>query len=58
MEQIIELIINNGMFVVLLGYFIYKDYKFNDDMRAVLGEVRETLSSLKEVVNVLSSFHK
>lgn len=47
MEQIVELIINNGMSVVLVGYFIFKDYKFNQSILAVLGEVKEVLAELK-----------
>lgn len=58
MEKIIELIISNGMSVVLVGYFIFKDYKFNENILGVLGEVREALASIKEVINVLSSYHK
>lgn len=58
MEKIVELIISNGMSVVLVGYFIFKDYKFNESILGVLGEVREALASIKEVINVLSSYHK
>lgn len=58
MEKIVELIISNGMSVVLVGYFIFKDYKFNENILGVLGEVREALASIKEVISVLSSYHK
>lgn len=47
MEQIINLIINNGMGVVLLGYFIYKDNKFNNHITEVLGEIKEVLVELR-----------
>lgn len=58
MEKIIELIVSNSMSVVLVGYFIFKDYKFNESILDVLGEVKEALASVKEVVNLLSSYHK
>lgn len=47
MEQIVELIISNGMSVVLVAYFIYKDYKFNGQIIDVLGEIKEVLAVLK-----------
>ena len=47
MEKIIELIISNGMSVVLVGYFIFKDYKFNENILGVLAEIKEVLAVLK-----------
>lgn len=46
-EQIVEIVLNNGMSVAIILYFLYKDYKFNDSILKVLGEVKEVLSSLK-----------
>lgn len=46
MEEIVNLIMNNGLSVVLVGYFIFKDYKFNEQILNVLGEVKEVLASL------------
>lgn len=47
MENIIQLIVNNGMGVVLLAYFIYKDNKFNNAITNVLGEIKEVLAELR-----------
>lgn len=47
MEELVNLIVSNGMSVVIIAYFLYKDYKFNDSILKVLGEVKEVLSSLK-----------
>ena len=47
METIVELIVNNGMSVVLVGYFIFKDYKFNSQITSVLTEIKEVLAVLK-----------
>ena len=54
MEQLIQLIMNNGMGAVLLAYFIYKDNKFNGHITEVLSEIKEVLIELrnsKEVTN-------
>lgn len=47
MQEIADLIVNNGLSVVLVGYFIFKDYQFNNQILKVLGEVKEVLTSLK-----------
>lgn len=47
METIVDLIVSNGMSVVLVAYFIFKDYKFNQQTIAVLGEIKEVLTCLK-----------
>lgn len=46
MEEMVNLIVSNGMSVVIIAYFLYKDYKFNDQILNVLCEVKEVLSSL------------
>lgn len=47
MEEIVTLIMNNGLSVVLVGYFIFKDYKFNQQITDVLGEIKEVLACLQ-----------
>lgn len=47
MEEFVNLIVSNGMSVVIIAYFLYKDYKFNDSILKVLGEVKEVLTALK-----------
>lgn len=47
MEEMVNLIVSNGMSVVIIAYFLYKDYKFNDQILKVLGEVKEVLACLQ-----------
>jgi hypothetical protein len=47
MEEIVNLIMNTGLSAVLVGYFIFKDYKFNQQILDVLGEMKEVLACLK-----------
>lgn len=47
MEEMVNLIVSNGMSVVIIAYFLFKDYKFNDSILKVLGEVKEVLTALK-----------
>ena len=46
-EEMINLAVNNGMSVIIIAYFLYKDYKFNDQIITILNEVKEVLASLK-----------
>lgn len=45
--DIVKLIAQDGMSVVIIGYFLYKDYRFNQQILDVLSEVREVLSALQ-----------
>ena len=45
--EIVELINTVGFSVVLMAYFLVKDWKFNQSVLTVLSEVREVLAELK-----------
>jgi hypothetical protein len=47
LQEIVDICVNNGLSVILVGYFIYKDYKFNQQILDVLGEMKEVLACLK-----------
>ena len=47
MEDFVNLIINSSMSVVIIAYFLFKDYKFNEQIVEVLSEVKEVLTELK-----------
>lgn len=52
LEEIINLVVTNGMAVVIVAYFLYKDYKFNGQIIEVLGELRELMAVIKNGGNV------
>ena len=45
--QIVEIINNVGFSVVLMAYFLIKDWKFNQNILDVLADVKEVLAELK-----------
>lgn len=47
MDEIVNLVVSNGMAVVIVAYFLYKDYKFNGQIIDILSEVKEVLTTLK-----------
>ena len=47
-EQLVQLIVNNGTAVALLIYFIYKDNKFTDSINKSLNAINESLNIIKD----------
>lgn len=47
MEAIAQAITNYGFSVVLLAWMIYKDYKFNENILAVLDKMQVVLAKLE-----------
>ena len=50
MDQLIDLIVNNGTAIALLVYFIYKDNKFTDQMTKSLTAINDSLDIIKDKV--------
>lgn len=48
MENIINLIVNNGVAVVVVAYFLFMNYKYFDKLTAALTEVSMTLRDIQE----------
>ena len=51
MDEIMNLIVNNGSAVALLIYFIYKDNKFTENITKALTSIEESLQIIKESVS-------
>ena len=47
MNQLVTLIMTNGIGVVLIAYFIFKDWKFNQSIIAVLNKMNDVLIRLE-----------
>lgn len=52
MEELVNLIVSNGMSVVIIAYFLWKDYKFNGSIVDILTEIKEVLAVLKSRNNM------
>lgn len=48
MENIINLIVNNGIAVVVCGYFMYTNYKFNDKLVSTLSAIETRLEDMEK----------
>lgn len=49
LEQIVNLIMNNGMALVITGYFLWRDWKYQQTLTSLLG----TLSAAIDRFNVI-----
>lgn len=47
MENMINLIVNNGVAIVVVGYFLFTNYKFNESLIKTLTEITVTLQDMK-----------
>lgn len=50
MDEMMNLIINNGTAIALLIYFIYKDNKFTETITKALASIEESLKIIKESI--------
>lgn len=50
MKELVNMIQNTGVTVVIIGYFLYRDYKFMGTLKDTLTTLVNTVSTLKEVV--------
>lgn len=48
MENLVNLIINNGIAVVVCAYFLFTNYKFNEKLVATLARINEKLDIQEE----------
>lgn len=48
MNDIVNLIVNNGVAVVVVAYFLFMNYKYFDKLTATLTEVSMTLRDIQE----------
>jgi len=48
MNDIVNLIVNNGIAVVVVAYFLIRDWKYNADMIVILNEIRTMIEYIKK----------
>lgn len=51
MENIVNLIVNNGIAVVVVAYFLYTNYKWNEKLVDTLARIDETMSRLSDKID-------
>lgn len=49
LDQIVNLILNNGVGVACVAYFMFRDYKFMQKLSDAFASLKATLESLEKV---------
>ena len=50
MDEIVSLLVNNGVAVGLLAYFVYRDNKFMNTLSSSLTSLQMSIDSLKKIL--------
>lgn len=50
MNDIVDLIVNNEIAVVVVAYFLFRDYKFNNELIKTLTTIQNTLTAVADDV--------
>lgn len=58
MVDIVNLLVNNGIAVVVVGYFLYINYKFNDKLTSTLTEITVTLKDIQDDLKGVKDYEK
>lgn len=51
LDEMVNLMINNGTAIALLIYFIYKDNKFSENITKALTSIEESLKIIKDSID-------
>jgi len=46
MNDIVNLLVNNGIAVVVVAYFMFRDYKFNNELVKTMTQIQDNLQSI------------
>lgn len=49
-ETIINMIVNNGVAIALLSYFVYRDNKFMTTLSTTLDSLQKSVDSVKKLI--------
>lgn len=49
-DAIVNLLVNNGMAVVVVGYFLYRDNKYNEETIVLLNSIKNVVESLQDMI--------
>ena len=58
MNDIVNLIVNNGLAVVVVAYFLFRDYKFQVTLSQTMQELKDIITEVKAIVFNLNSKDK
>ena len=58
MEDVVNLLLNAGVSIAVIAYFMYRDFKFMGTLQITLQTLVDTVSALKESVHIFEKKEK
>lgn len=58
MENLVNLIVNNGVAIVVVGYFLFTNYKFIEKLISTLTEITVTLKDIQDDLKGVKDYEK
>lgn len=53
-QELVNLILNSGTAIIVVAYFMFRDYKFMGQLQTTLTSLVETVGTLRDCVNELN----
>lgn len=53
-QELVNLIVNSGTAIIVVAYFMFRDYKFMGQLQITLTSLVETVGTLRDCVNELN----
>ena len=50
-KEIVNIIVNNGVALAVLGYFIFRDYKYITQLTQAIAVLQTTITAVKETLD-------
>jgi hypothetical protein len=50
MNDIVNLLVNNGIAVVVVAYFMFRDYKFNNELIKTMTSIQDSLQAINNKI--------
>ena len=52
MNDLVNLLVNNGIAVVVVAYFMFRDYKFNNELIKTMTSIQDSLQTINNKVKI------
>lgn len=50
LTELVKLIVDNGVTIIVISYFMFRDYKFQNTLVTTLQTLVDTVDTLKEMI--------
>ena len=51
LNELVDIIVNNGVALAVLGYFIFRDYKYITQLTQAIAVLQTTITAVKETLD-------